>query len=82
MGELHMGGEVYNRFKILVAQKELSERRNISYEDIHRETGLAASTLSAWANNTIQRYDTSSIAALCEYFNCEVGELIIYEREK
>ena len=75
-----MGGRVYNRFKLLIAQKELAERRNISYDDIHRETGLAISTLSAWANNMIQRFDVSSIATLCEFFHCEVGDLIVYER--
>ena len=78
--ETQMTGKVYNRFKLLVAQKEINESRNISYEEIKRATGIAASTLSAWANNTTKRFDADTIASLCEYFDCGVGELIVYER--
>jgi putative transcriptional regulator len=74
-----MTGKVYNQFKILLAQKEIKESRRIPYEEIKLKTGMAMSTISAWSTNTITRYDANTIASLCEYFNCDVGELIVYE---
>jgi putative transcriptional regulator len=70
---------VYNRFKILLAQKETKENRRISYDEIRQATGIAASSLSAWATNSIDRYDRATIDKLCTYFGCTVGELIVHE---
>ena len=65
-----MHGKVYNRFKILLAQKEIEVGRRISYKDIKNATGIASSTLSSWANNKTERYDKETIGTLCEYFDC------------
>jgi putative transcriptional regulator len=77
-----MADRVYNRFKILLAQKEIKEGKRISYEEIKEVTNIAASTLSAWATNTTKRYDADTIAALCKYFDCNVGDLIVFERDR
>ena len=74
-----MAGRVYNRFKVLLAEMEIKEDKKISYEEIKVETGIAASTISAWATNRVKRYDADTIAALCDYLDCEVGDLIVYE---
>jgi putative transcriptional regulator len=70
---------VHNRFKILLAEKELREGRRISYKEIQEETGIAASSLSAWATNSINRYDRKTIDKLCAYFGCAVGDLLEYQ---
>jgi putative transcriptional regulator len=74
-----MPGKVYNRFKILLAQKEIQEDRRISYKEIKNATGIASSTLSSWATNSTKRFDADTIADLCDFFECEVGDLINYE---
>ena len=56
------------------------ERRNISLKEVQRETGIAWTTLQSWANNKVTRYDAPVIKALCDYLNCWVGELIVYDR--
>jgi putative transcriptional regulator len=76
-----MTGKVYNRFKILLAEKEIQEGRKILYDEINQATGIAASTLSAWATNNVKRYDKATIADLCDFLNCDVGDLIVYERK-
>ena len=76
-----MPGRVYNRFKILLAEKQTRENRKISYEEIKNATGIATSTLSAWATNTVKGYSADTIAALCDYLSCELNELIVYEPE-
>jgi putative transcriptional regulator len=72
--------KIFNRFKILLAQKEFETGKKIPYSEIKNATGIASSTLSAWATNEIKRYHEDTIAALCEYFGCEVGDLIVYKR--
>lgn len=71
--------EVYNRFKILLAEKEIKENRRIPYDEIKEKTGIATSSISAWATNDIKRYDAKMIAAFCEYFDCKVVDLIVYK---
>ncbi len=77
-----MTEKISNRFRILLAQKATREQRNIALKEVGRETGIAWSTLNAWANNQVTRYDAPVIKALCAYFSCQVGDLIIYEREE
>jgi transcriptional regulator with XRE-family HTH domain len=76
-----MTGRVYNRFKVLLAEMENRESRRISYEEIKDKTGVAASTLSKWATNTVRRYDADTIAALCDFLGeDDVGKLIVYDK--
>lgn len=77
-----MPGKITNRFRILLAQKATIEQHGIAINDVQRETGVAWSTLNAWANNQVTRYDAPVIQALCEYFNCQVGDLLVFERDK
>ena len=74
-----MSGRIYNKFKLLLSQKEIDENKRISYKEIKETTGITISSLSAWATNKVQRFDADTIAALCEYFGCSVGDLIVYE---
>ncbi len=76
-----MTGKIANRFRILLAEKATREQHNIAINDVQRETGIAWSTLNSWANNQVTRYDAPVIRALCDYFNCQVGDLLVYEKE-
>jgi putative transcriptional regulator len=49
--------------------------------DVQGETGIAWSTLNSWANYQVACYDAPGIKALCEYFDCQVGNLLVFERE-
>jgi transcriptional regulator with XRE-family HTH domain len=72
---------VRNRFRILLAEKIHAEGRSINYEEIAEKTGVHAVTLSRWATNTVTRYDSETIKALCDYFGVSAGELIEYPLE-
>jgi putative transcriptional regulator len=65
----------------LLAQKATKQQQNISLMDVQRETGIAWSTLNSWANNQVTRYDAPVIKALCESFDCQVGDLLVFEKE-
>jgi len=76
-----MTGKIANRFRMLLAEKATREQHSIAINDVQRETGIAWSTLNSWANNQVTRYDAPVIRALCDYFNCQVGDLLVYEKE-
>jgi len=69
---------IRSNFKLLHARKEINEGRRIPYREIQRKTGIATSTLSSLANNEVRRYDANTLSRLCDYFQCEVGDLIEY----
>lgn len=71
-------GPVRNRFKILLAEREHELGRRITYGEVEEATGVAASTLSAYATNSVTRYDAKTVAALCDYFGVSVGDLLEY----
>jgi putative transcriptional regulator len=77
-----MTGKIINHFRILLAQKATQQQQNIALMDVQRGTGIAWSTLNAWANNHVTRYDAPVIQALCEYFDCQVGDLLVFEKEE
>ena len=72
---------IVNRFRILLAEKEHREKRHIPLTEVEKGTGITWKTLQAWANNKVTRYDAEKIKAFCKYLECEVGDLIVYERE-
>ena len=58
-------------------EAELGTR--ITYADVSDATGISAATLSRWMTRKVERFDGETVQALCEYFQCEVGELIVLE---
>ncbi len=73
-----MSVTVNNRFGILLAQKRINERRNISLAEVAEEIGISRKTLYAWENNTVTRFDVPVIDALCQYFGVNPGDLFEY----
>jgi putative transcriptional regulator len=73
--------EVRNRFKVLLAQKELRDGRTYSYEDISKETGLSPTTLTSYARGRVSRFDSSTLIALCDWLDCDLSDLIEYPPE-
>ena len=77
-----MNMTVNNRFAVLLAEKRIQERRNISLQEVALKTGITRKTLYSWENNKVNRFDVSVIDALCNYFEIEAGDLIQFIRNK
>lgn len=65
------------RLKELIATKERTEGRKITYRAINQATGINMNTLTAMANNHMDMVGLSTIDRLCGYLNCEVADLMI-----
>ncbi len=72
------------RFKLkeLISKKEFMEGRRITLKSIAEQTGINRMTLTKI--NTQPNYSTSTdtLNKLCEFFNCEISELIEFIPEK
>ena len=71
------------RLKELIADKEFKEQRKITLTEIAEITGVNRTSLSKMQNPAPRHSTTTNaIDSLCEYFGCEVGELMIYISEQ
>ena len=73
-----MNVTVNNKFAVLLAEKRVKERRNIPLSEVAESTGISRQALYKWENNSIERFETRVINALCQYFGIEPGELFQY----
>lgn len=49
--------------------------------DVARETGLNRNTVTLLYKETATRVDLAAIGALCDLFDCDVGEIFSYSDE-
>ena len=71
---------IYCRLRELIAEKERNERRKITYKVIMDEAHISSATIAKLTNfEGIKRIDASTIENLCKFFNCTVGDLLVYE---
>ena len=69
------------RLREIMATKGRMDRTRISYDDIRSETGLSKTTLTRLANDRAERVALSVIDRLCDYFDCQPGDLFVHVRE-
>ena len=74
-------GEIGIRLKEIMAQKSRLEGRRVTYDDIYNATGIYSSTLSRLAAGRAKRVDLAVLERLCEYFDCEPGDLLVLQPE-
>jgi putative transcriptional regulator len=49
--------------------------RKLKISDVSRDTGVNRGTLTRLYQETAERVDLSVMAVLCDYLECEVGDL-------
>lgn len=65
--------------KVLIALYETRTQSGLTYDDISDATGISTNTLSRMANNQQRRMDFSVLERLCDFFGCELHDLIHLE---
>lgn len=80
------GGEAMIRFRLreLIIEKEFTEKRRITLEEIARATEIQRTTLSRIGGQRGYNTTTENIDRLCKYFGCRVENIMehIPESEK
>jgi putative transcriptional regulator len=71
---------IYNKLKILLAEKEFREGRKLTYRTVSKETGISTTTLTKYINQG-GGIDPNTLEKLCEYLNCQPGDLLVYSAD-
>ena len=60
----------------------LLEERGISKNKICKDLDIPRTNLNRYCRNDFQRIDAALVCKLCWYLDVEIGELIVYQKEK
>ena len=71
--------KVRNRLLELMQERELKIGRRLKQHDIAEFVGVSDHTIINWIRNDVSKYDGETIARLCDYFNCELSDLLYFE---
>jgi len=50
--------------------------------DVHEKTGLSRTTISNLYHDRMERIDYVTLSKLCELFDCPVGDILVYSKDK
>jgi putative transcriptional regulator len=69
-----------NNFAFLLKKKAQREKRkSVPMTEVADATGLSRQTLSRFAQEKLREYPESMLIGLCEYFDCDISDLLIIE---
>ena len=68
-----------SHLRVLVAQKELREKRNLSIRTIVRESGASRSAVQMLLTNTMKNVPLDDLAMLCSWLPAEAGDILRFE---
>lgn len=70
------------RFKLKerIADKEFRDGRRVTLLEIAEETGIGRITLSRMLNRGAN-VRTDTLEKLCDYFDCQIGDLVEFVRD-
>lgn len=67
---------IQNNARLLLAQKELKERRTITYREVAESTGITPNAVGNYMNQRIKNFNEGTLVALCTYLDCTIGDLL------
>lgn len=73
---------IYIEIKAMMKAKAVAWGRKITLNELANATGISRMTLSRMINNRGYSTVTSHLDKLCQFFECELHELIKYESEQ
>ena len=59
----------------------MGEKKIRSINQLSKETGITRPTLTRLYNDESSQLDFATITTLCDYFDCDVGDLLYLEKE-
>jgi len=55
--------------------QELIDTQGLNRSSLSEQTGLTSGAIRGLCDNTTKRYDKDTLAVLCDFFGCGMGEL-------
>lgn len=60
--------------------KFMGEKKIKSILQLHNETKISRRALTNLYNDNFKAIDTETLIKLCDFFNCDVGDLLYYDK--
>lgn len=70
-----------SRFTNMLARKEQRDGKRYTQKEIAELTNSSEATISRWMKGKIQGSNLATVYRLCDWLECEVGELVVIDRE-
>jgi DNA-binding Xre family transcriptional regulator len=71
--------KVRNRLLELIQERERKIGRRVKQHDIAQFIGVGDHTIINWIRNETTRFDALIIEGLCDYFSCDIADLLYFE---
>lgn len=71
-------GSIKVLLREVIKRKEIDTGEDITYRQIQDATGISISALVDWVNGRPTRFDDIMLIRLCDFFDCEVSDLLVY----
>jgi len=68
-----------NRLLELIQERERRINRRIKLKDLASFVGVTNHTVTSWIRNDVRKYEAQIIEGFCDYFNCELSDLLYFE---
>jgi DNA-binding Xre family transcriptional regulator len=71
--------KVRNRLLELMQERERKLGRRLKQREIAEFVKSTDHTIKSWIHNEVTRFDSHIIEGLCNYFDCDLGDLLYFE---
>jgi DNA-binding Xre family transcriptional regulator len=68
-----------NRLLTLIQAREQKINRRVKLKDLAEFVGVTHNTITSWIRNDVRKYEAHIIEGFCDYFDCDVGDLLYFE---
>lgn len=65
--------------RIVITLEEYRKEHGISKYSIIKNCEVSATQLNSYCNNKITRVDLPVLARICDYLECSISDLLLYE---
>jgi putative transcriptional regulator len=70
---------VKNRLVALIGEKQAKTNQKVSTTDVAEAVGLSRQAMHRWVQNEITSYPADTLDKLCQFFDCQPGDILFYE---
>lgn len=73
---------IRNNLLVLIAQKSQRDKKRLTPRSLAIATGINPYTIYGILNNTLAEYPATALTKLCDYFDCQLSDLLVVEDVK
>jgi len=64
--------------KVIITLDEYMKKHNITKYKVIKHCNVSRTQLNSYCNNKIERIDLPVLARICDYLQCEIGDILKY----